>query len=164
MEVTHNNMLPGILTKEVEFFKVSETEVMAIHDSGIKSFRNLPAWIYEIVQRGMNNASATMDEMEAWVADHFGGLDPYADITINGEIGRPEYIDTQKSFDLGNGSHLTSSELRVLKLIQLPNKLIADTLFLSVTTVESHWQNIRIKTGLLNKPELTHFATRNGII
>lgn len=164
MEILHNNMLPGILTKEVEFFKISDTEAMAIHAGAIKTFRSLDQWIYDVIKKSMCNLNATIEEMEAYVVEHFGGLDGDPDITINGETGNPEFNGTLNKFDLGNGYHLTPCELRVLELIEMPNKLIADKLFVSVATVESHWQNIRTKTGLANKPELTRFATRKGII
>lgn len=59
---------------------------------------------------------------------------------------------------------LTAREKEVLKMIKLPNKLIADQLFCSIHTVENHIANISKKLNLHSKTELLDYANTNNII
>jgi len=61
---------------------------------------------------------------------------------------------------------LTPRELEVLKLIAeaYTSKQIADTLFISIKTVERHRQNILDKLGMRDRVELTRYAIRRGLI
>jgi DNA-binding NarL/FixJ family response regulator len=61
---------------------------------------------------------------------------------------------------------LTSRELEVLKLLclQLTAKAIADKLFISKKTVETHKSNLLSKTGAKNIAGLVIFASQNNLI
>lgn len=59
---------------------------------------------------------------------------------------------------------LTGREVDVLKLIVLPEKLIADKLLISKNTVTKHMKSIRTKLRKANKAELTEFAVKEQII
>lgn len=61
---------------------------------------------------------------------------------------------------------LTARELQVLKLIaqQFTNKAIADKLFLSTRTVDSHRRNVLQKIGAKNTAGLVSFAYASGIL
>jgi DNA-binding NarL/FixJ family response regulator len=61
---------------------------------------------------------------------------------------------------------LTPRELEVLKLIAeaYTSKQIADTLFISIKTVDRHRQNILDKLGMRDRVELTRYAIRRGLI
>jgi DNA-binding NarL/FixJ family response regulator len=61
---------------------------------------------------------------------------------------------------------LTPRELEVLKLIAeaQTSKEIADTLFISIKTVDRHRQNILEKLGMRDRVELTRYAIRRGLI
>lgn len=59
---------------------------------------------------------------------------------------------------------LSKSELAVVKLIYLPNKVIADILFISVETVKTHIQNIRKKIQCPSKLDVALWAVKNGLI
>jgi DNA-binding NarL/FixJ family response regulator len=61
---------------------------------------------------------------------------------------------------------LTPRELEVLKLIAeaRTSKEIADTLFISIKTVDRHRQNILEKLGMRDRVELTRYAIRRGLI
>ncbi|MGD8780686.1 MAG: response regulator transcription factor [Ignavibacteria bacterium] len=61
---------------------------------------------------------------------------------------------------------LTEREIEVLKLMVegLPNKEIADKLFISIHTVVSHRKNISQKTGIKSQSGLTIYAISNKII
>ncbi len=60
---------------------------------------------------------------------------------------------------------LTKREIELLKLIVegKSNKVIADELFISVRTVESHKNHIMVKLELKNQVELIKFAIKEGI-
>ncbi len=75
----------------------------------------------------------------------------------------------------GNGSKsikavgeipLTPRELEIIKLImeELSNREIADKLFISVRTVETHRKNIMQKLHTKSLIALVHYAVQNGII
>jgi DNA-binding NarL/FixJ family response regulator len=61
---------------------------------------------------------------------------------------------------------LTPRELEVLKLIAeaYTSKQIAETLFISIKTVDRHRQNILDKLGMRDRVELTRYAIRRGLI
>lgn len=165
MEIAHKNMLPGILNKEVEFFAVGPKKVMAFHDGElVKNFHELPEFIFSIIRSLMSNPNADLVQMEEYVFERFGGLDHEPDIDTEGNASCAEYMETHDHVELSNGQAITHSELRVLKLALLPDKIIADQLFIATTTVLSHWQNMRNKTGLGGKVELAVLATKKGII
>jgi DNA-binding NarL/FixJ family response regulator len=61
---------------------------------------------------------------------------------------------------------LTPRELEVLKLIAeaYTSQQIADTLFISIKTVDRHRQNILQKLGMRDRVELTRYAIKRGLI
>ena len=72
----------------------------------------------------------------------------------------------QRSDENGDGEILTPRELEVLKLIAEAHtsKEIADTLVISIKTVERHRANILEKLGMRDRVELTRYAIRRGLI
>ena len=69
------------------------------------------------------------------------------------------------SFGLAKSTELTERELEVLRLLAegLTDKEIADELFVSVTTVRYHVNNLTGKTGFSSRTELAVNAVRAGI-
>jgi DNA-binding NarL/FixJ family response regulator len=63
-------------------------------------------------------------------------------------------------------NHLTKREAEVLSLIASgkSNKHVAEELFISVKTVETHKTHILIKLGLNNNSELIRYAIKNKIV
>lgn len=63
-------------------------------------------------------------------------------------------------------NHLTKRESQVLALIAAgrSNKEIAEELFISVKTVETHKTHILMKLGLNNNSELIRYAIKNKIV
>jgi two-component system response regulator NreC len=61
---------------------------------------------------------------------------------------------------------LSDREVEVLRLIALghTNSEIAEQLFLSVRTVESHRAHIQQKLGLTTRSELVHYALEHGLL
>jgi two-component system, NarL family, response regulator NreC len=66
----------------------------------------------------------------------------------------------------GPDDDLTEREREVLRLIALghTNSEIAEQLYLSVRTVESHRAHIQQKLNLSARSELVHYALRNGLV
>ncbi len=64
------------------------------------------------------------------------------------------------------GDELSDREREVLRLIALghTNSEIAEQLYLSVRTVESHRAHIQQKLGLSARSELVRYALRNGLV
>jgi|AntRauTorckE5430_2_1112549.scaffolds.fasta_scaffold00704_2 DNA-binding NarL/FixJ family response regulator len=65
-----------------------------------------------------------------------------------------------------SGAELTRRELEVIKLIagEKSNQEIADELFISIRTVDTHRQNLLAKTGARNTAGLVKYALRNKLI
>ncbi len=65
-----------------------------------------------------------------------------------------------------HGIPLSEREVDVLRLVAsgYTNKEIADALYISIRTVETHKTHIMEKTGLRARSELTRFATESGIL
>ncbi|HEY0653009.1 MAG TPA: response regulator transcription factor, partial [Chryseosolibacter sp.] len=61
---------------------------------------------------------------------------------------------------------LTKRELEVVQLVAhgMTNKQIAESLFISVKTVETHKSHILDKLGLSNSGELMKFALQNNLV
>ncbi|WP_196892233.1 response regulator transcription factor [Aureivirga marina] len=76
---------------------------------------------------------------------------------VSGKIPKLQIDEKQK---------LTNREIEVLELLcqQLSTKEIADKLFLSVKTIESHKTNLYVKTGAKNTAGLIIYAVQNKII
>ena len=63
-------------------------------------------------------------------------------------------------------NQLTKREMEVLALVAAgkSNKDIAEALFISIKTVETHKTHVLIKLGLNNNAELIRYAVKNKII
>lgn len=83
-----------------------------------------------------------------------------SNILVKELIAKPEVEKTETS-DI-----LSSRELEVLRLVAegSSNKIIADQLFISVRTVETHRERIMKKLNLHNTASLTIYAVQKGLI
>ncbi len=59
---------------------------------------------------------------------------------------------------------LTKTEIRVLSLIEKPNTVIAERLFLSEGTVKNHVSSIYSKLNISTRSEAANWARKNGIL
>jgi two-component system response regulator NreC len=66
----------------------------------------------------------------------------------------------------GSGRELTPRELEILKLIALghTNAEIAESLYLSIRTVETHRSNIHAKLGMSRRADLVKYALKRRLI
>lgn len=119
-----------------------------------------------------NDESKVLEQMSICM---FGLLNDDPDIDENGKLSEPEFVPCHKRGNCDyegigcssltvNGIFLSKSETAVFLLCYMPDKLIADQLFLSVQTVKKHFQNIRKKTGFNDKLEMVHFASTKKLI
>jgi DNA-binding NarL/FixJ family response regulator len=76
-----------------------------------------------------------------------------------------QFIQPNRNDVLAAGAELTAREREVLQMIAegRSTKDIADSLFISVKTVETHRKNIMDKTELHSVAELVKFAIRRGL-
>jgi DNA-binding CsgD family transcriptional regulator len=171
---------PGLFDKRVEFFAYQE-DVYCFYD-GMKLHYNE---FTDAVMLKVINHMAMNPHLVKWVQDKtkldFGGdftkryiyywrekLNLTPDIDLDGTMNGCDFFacdeDVPMMLSINNGKPLSKREIEVLKEVTLPDKLIADHLHNSTETILSHFQNIRQKTGLHNKLELTQMACKQGII
>lgn len=107
----------------------------------------------------------------------YGGFDNSPDIK-DGELQTAEYWPCPKrgscafegklcdSLKTDTGDHLTPRHIEILKLIAngYQDKEIASQLNLSISTVTTHNREIRTRTGLARKADLTRFAIQKNLI
>jgi DNA-binding NarL/FixJ family response regulator len=97
-----------------------------------------------------------IEKDEIYLSDHFS---PLLDIDKSGKITRKDYITFSENI-------ITPREKSILKLIceGFTNPEIAETLFLSVKTVNTHRKNILTKLNLPNTASLVKFAIDNKLV
>ncbi|MBX7208944.1 MAG: response regulator transcription factor [Verrucomicrobiaceae bacterium] len=130
--------------------------VISMHDESVYAERVLraggrgyvmkqegPAGMLVAIQRVLSGKVAVSEKMAAEILD---------------SISRPH----QQEGEAATIGKLTSREFEVLRLIGQGKDShdIADTLHLSIKTVDTHRGNIRQKLGLRNGTELIHYAVR----
>lgn len=163
-------MFPGLFDKGVEFIAVDLNKVEAMHDRRVLKFNELPAFAYETIKDLMGVREASLEEMEIFAFNRWGGIDSVPDIDEKGNPSAPEYLPEFSSAYFDNGNKISEAEMRVLKLIFLEDKAIAERLFLSPNTVARHCQSLFINSGItfLNgqnkRSVLALWATKKGII
>jgi DNA-binding CsgD family transcriptional regulator len=185
------NRIPGgLIENNTEFFTAvinNELQPACNHAGVTYSFNDTPSAIKAIVYHDMKSrpeiekgvesmvGSDEVEKLKKYIMCRYGALNTEADIDSEGNISEPEYVPCSLR---GNCPYeglvcctikigsvvLSKCETSVFRLVMLPDKLIADKLFLSVETVKKHFQNIRLKTGLNNKIEMAIWATQKGII
>ncbi len=88
----------------------------------------------------------------------------YLHPALGAELARAE-VEAKEGPKAPHGVPLSKREVEVLRLVALgyANKEIAEELFISVRTVETHKTHIMQKTGYRTRSELTRFALDAGI-
>lgn len=126
---------------------------------GMSTFHD-PMYVGEMLQAGGSGfitKNSTIQEIETAIL-----------AVDRGEVIVSHLLDNQKaiSFKKGNGPVITRREKEVLQLIAegLTNKEIAEKLFVSISTVDSHRKNLLSKFEVMNAASLITKATKSGII
>lgn len=107
---------------------------------------------------------AADDELaDALVAVAEGGR--YLHPSLGAELAKAEE-EGKRGPTTDHGVPLSEREVEVLRLVALgySNKEVADELYISVRTVETHKTHIMQKTGLRARSDLTRFARGAGIL
>ncbi len=133
--------------------------------------------IGEKAMEGITGSKDDKVKVKQWMMCRFGGLDDTPDIDENDNIQEAEYVPCAKrgglcayegkgccTIEVSPGVFLSKAELSVVRLSYLPDKLIADQLFISTETVKNHITNSRKKIGLGSSKELVRWASIKGII
>lgn len=118
------------------------------------------SYISQMIKNGASGyliKSASREEIEeALLSVHEGKLYMNLDVSMAG-------IDIQ---DMANVPVLSRREAEVLQLISdgLTNPQIAEKLFISLHTVDSHRKNLLTKFGVNNTASLIKMAAKNNLI
>lgn len=117
--------------------------------------------------KGFLSSNSGMNELVEAIYTLRGGYDYYSksitQIILNGYI---ENIKLDKKKQRADIKMLSSREIEILNLWgkNYSNKAIADKLFISLRTVESHKNHIMQKLNLNTTVDLVKFAIKNNII
>jgi DNA-binding NarL/FixJ family response regulator len=118
------------------------------------------SYVGQMIQHGATGyvlKSASKEEIEAAILDVYEGK-----LYVSEDIG----WSAKEQSDLAKIPALSSREKEILLLIAegLPNPKIAEKLFLSLHTVDTHRKNLLTKFGVSNTASLIHIASKNNII
>ncbi|MCR4560548.1 MAG: response regulator transcription factor [Bacteroidales bacterium] len=163
-EITHND-LDMIIALRMKFPK---TSILIVADS---QREDIVAKAIKAGAKGFLTIDSEASDLIQAIYTIRGGHDFYSESITH--ILLQKYINTMKP-DSGNeideynddSSTLSSRQIEILKLWGdgLTNQEIADTLFISVRTVETHKNHIMQKLNLKSSVDLMKFAIRNNII
>lgn len=178
----------GMIGKGTETFAIGN-EPFTIYEMKIYPFESTPKSriaLYkehmhnnpkgELAMEGLTGSKDPLAKTKQWMVCRFGGMDNTPDIDENNVIQEAEYVPCAKrgscpfegigccTIEVSKGVFLSKAELAVVRLINLPDKNIADELFICTETVKTHIQNIRKKINRPSKIEVAIWATIKGII
>lgn len=188
METSITNKIPaGLIDRNIEFFQV-EGKIKYLQAGEIHDFDNLTIDELALIREDMETRPSIIDSLEQmgifvpiqqikqFIICNYGGFDQRADLTSEG-INYKEYWDCGHrgkcqfegrlcSFVKAPNGYLTRREIEVIKLIgeDLPDKLIADRMGISIDTIHTHRANIEHKIGAHSKVGIALFAKDNNII
>jgi DNA-binding CsgD family transcriptional regulator len=186
-----NRINEAYISPATEFFTVfgagDTRQLHCVNNGQTFGFANMPADVKNLLQRDMDSRpqlrpllselagpeSGAM--LKQYIMCRYGALDAHADITADGVLNEPEYVPCPNRGKCKyegkvcaalsvDGVALSRAETAVFKLVLMPDKLIADTLCISVETVKTHFKKIRAITHLQSKTEMAAWATQKGII
>jgi len=117
--------------------------------------------------KGYLHKNTTRDEILEAINTIYAGNDFYSENVS--KIILKTYIEKAKNTandNLNPHELLSKREIEILKMFAegFINKEIADKLFISVRTVESHKNHIMQKLGLKTQVELVRYAIRNNLV
>ncbi|MBB6236542.1 DNA-binding CsgD family transcriptional regulator [Pedobacter sp. AK013] len=173
----------GINGRGAEFFSNGD-ENLALYQREFLSVENFPPYLrnkfvsFFKMNPAADNAYEKMvgkdlnSKIYKCISCMFAIFDNTPDVDEKGGLV-PEFVECHKrgvcSFEgegclarVDNSAKLSPAQQRVLPLIHLSNREIADKLCLSVFTIQTHIQSIQKVTGKRNKKELImHFSGFN---
>lgn len=167
-----NSLQPDILLSDIDMPEMNGIELTKLLKSVfptlnvlVLSMHNDRTMIGEIVNAGASGYilknTGKEELVMALLKIYSGGM--YFSDDVAAEMMRPVVESTKP---MNNQVNLTSREVEIVKLIaeEYNNAQIADKLFISERTVETHRKNILRKTNTHNVLGLVKFAMDNGIV
>ena len=143
----------------IEFTSKLKKEFPKIKVIGMSTF-NERSYISQMIQNGADGflvKSASKEEIEEAIHSVMDGK-MYLSVDVN--------MNTQEKKDLKNQPILTRREKEILVLIAdgFTNPQIAEKLFISLHTVDTHRKNLLSKFEINNSASLIKLATKYGMI
>ena len=160
--VTDVNMpdLNGVEATRQILKRYPEIKVLAL---SMYSDEKFVSSILEAGASGYLLKDCAADELfEAIRVVYEGGVYLSKDIT---NVVVRDYVGKIQQFEVSSAPELTARESEILQLLAegKPTREIAEMLFVSAKTVETHRSNIMKKLDLYTIPELTKYAIRRGL-
>jgi len=150
----------------IEATRLSKIKKPEIHIIALSMFSD-QKYYYEMIKSGISGfvlKEASPEELEKAIRDVSNGLGFFSPKLLQQAIiNMPEIEKKRKAIDK---LHLTEREIEIIDLVcqGYNNNKIAEKLFLSPKTIESHKTNLLAKTGTKNSAELIIFAIKNELI
>jgi len=154
-------VMNGIEATRLSKIKKPEIQIIAL------SMFSDQKYYYEMIKSGISGfvlKEASPEELEKAIRDVHNGLGFFSPKLLQQAIiSIPEMEKKRKFIDK---LQLTDREIEIIELVcqGYNNNKIADKLFLSPKTIESHKTNLLSKTGTKNSAELIIFAIKNELI
>lgn len=187
MTTTQSRLYPGMVNTDVEFFKTDEG-LKVMSSSKILKFKELPAYLFNILKEELNREPKTqaileewfpgnlMKQLEKFVECRFGGLDFTADIK-NNKLQKGEYHDCPIRYKckgngivcqalLYNNQPLSQQDIELLRLIatNYTNEVIAELLNISLGQFHKVKKALYSKLNVQTKQEATLIAVDLNLI
>jgi DNA-binding NarL/FixJ family response regulator len=149
------------LTKEIKITN-PELNILALSMHGEKSY------IVKMLEAGANGyilKNAGKEEMLNAIETVANG-NTYLSSQVSTKLIEHITNPSASKKEIGQGFPLTDREIEVLKLIadEYSNSEIAEKLFISIRTVDTHRRNLLEKLGAKNTAGLVKFAIQEGLI
>lgn len=178
-------MNPALTSSAMEFFFPDNGEGYTLYNGVVYPFHSSPDEVFEVLQEEIDNDEPCYNALRALKLKgkdalcklarcRYGAFSNQADY----ESGHftPEFVPCPdrafcpyqgiicKCIEAENGV-ISFREMQVIKLVvaDLPDKLIADALQISVNTVVTHLVNIRQKTAQSTRAGIVAWAAERGI-
>jgi DNA-binding NarL/FixJ family response regulator len=143
----------------IELGRKIHTEFPNINIIGMSTFHD-PLYVGELIQaggKGFITKNSTVSEIESTIRG-----------VMEGQVIISHLLNNQKqvSFPDSQGPIITRREKEVLVLIAegCTNKEIAEKLFVSLSTVDSHRKNLLAKFDVMNTASLISKAMKSGVL
>lgn len=184
------NLPAGLLDHNYEFFSdksgshaycLSSGQVIPfvqfapeVHDALVEHFNHFPEKVKAATALAAVNRISPLEQLTHC---NYGGFDNEPDMT-DGQLHQHEFWNCPERgncrfegkccdrLKTDTGEFLTPAEIQVVKLSAAGHldKTIAAHLSISPHTVAAHQRNIRRKTNLFRKPDITRFAHQKNLL
>ncbi len=128
--------------------------IMALTGSGVFH-------ISEVLQSGADGYCSKEEKREVLIEGIRAILSPNRQEQWISPLALKTLLDDERT---AHTVGLTTMELRVLSLLKLPNKSIAERLFLAEGTVRNHISSIYAKLGVQSRYQAIAWAERRGLL